>query len=56
MRVVLPHEDEGIGKAIVEVRSVMGDLPMVRRLTPQAALTTWRRCRQGGWTRCHPQW
>jgi len=56
MRVVLPLEEEGIVQAVVEVRSVMGGIPMLRRLTCQAALRTWNSCRQSGWTRCYPQW
>lgn len=56
MRVVIPREDDGVVLAQVEVRSVLGGLPSVRRLTAQAAIRTWNGCRQHGWMRCHPQW
>ncbi|MGC6482257.1 MAG: DUF1651 domain-containing protein [Synechococcus sp.] len=56
MRVQLSREDDNSALAMVEVRSVMGGLPTVRRLTRQAALRTWICCRQNGWSRCQPQW
>lgn len=56
MRVQLPREEDTSALALVEVRSVMGGLPSLRRLTRQAAISTWTGCRQNGWSRCHPQW
>lgn len=56
MRVVFPQDEEGMTQAMVEVRTVMGGLPMIRRMTAQAALSTWKSCRQSGWTRCYAQW
>ena len=56
MRVQLPSEEDTSALALVEVRSVMGGLPSLRRLTRQAAISTWTGCRQNGWSRCHPQW
>lgn len=43
-------------QVLIEVRSVMGGLPSLRRLSRQAAVSAWNSCRQNGWTRCHPQW
>ena len=56
MHVHLSQDEDSGGQAWVEVRSVMGGLPSVRRLSTQAAISTWNGCRQNGWTRCHPQW
>ena len=56
MRFQLPREGDTSSVALMEVRSVMGGIPMLRWLTRQAAISTWTGCRQNGWSRCHPQW
>ena len=56
MRIHRPADDDGSSLAQMEIRSVMGGLPIVRRLTAAAAMSAWNHCRQNGWTRCHPQW